>query len=144
MAKSGKIVTVAELLDLSETQEALMEMELALAWAVRRVRKEVGISQAELAKRMNSSQPRVAALENLSGRNSIELGARALLALGQTRAEIGEIIASEAKHHLREENAKPKKAAAKKSTNGRAKPPKKAKRKPAKRKAAKKRKAAAK
>ncbi|WP_293175755.1 MULTISPECIES: helix-turn-helix transcriptional regulator [unclassified Microcoleus] len=51
------------------------------------------MTQAELADKINSSQPRIAKAENGEDSVSIELLIRAILATGATPQDIGKIIA---------------------------------------------------
>ena len=58
--KSG---TVREFLGLSEIEAQMIDLHLALADAIRPLRLKVGLTQAELAGRLGSSQSRVAKME---------------------------------------------------------------------------------
>jgi transcriptional regulator with XRE-family HTH domain len=51
------------------------------------------MTQAELAEKLHTSQPRVAKVENGDASVSIELLIRAMLATGVTPQEIGQVIA---------------------------------------------------
>jgi len=84
--------SVKDLLDLSDDEAAIVEMRLRLAERVRERRRARGWTQRELAKRIQSTQPRVARLEQ--GEASIEMLIRALLALGTNRREIGRVLAA--------------------------------------------------
>jgi len=75
--------------------EALVEeMKAALGRALRRRRKSRGLSQADLARVLGSSQSRVSKLEADEPGVSLELLVRALAATGATRREIGRIMGS--------------------------------------------------
>lgn len=79
--KAGwKIGTPRDLLGLTEAEEAVIEVKLALGAAVRRIREDQGLSQVALAKKMGSSQPRVAKLENRDPEVSLDLALRGLFA----------------------------------------------------------------
>lgn len=80
----GRVSTVEELLGLSEEDMAVIEARLTLARAVRAGRTEAGLTQAELAKRIRSSQARVAKMEGGDPQASIESMIRALTAAGST------------------------------------------------------------
>jgi predicted transcriptional regulator len=67
-------------------------MRVRLAQSVRQKRRARRITQKELAKRIQSMQPRVARLEQADG--SIEMLIRALFALGSDRKEIGKLLAA--------------------------------------------------
>ncbi len=84
--------SVQEFLSLTDEEAAIVEFRVRLTRAVREKRSERGITQTELAARMQSSQPRVARLEQ--GDASIEMMLRALLALGSSRKEIGKLFAT--------------------------------------------------
>src|SRR5688572_10414601 len=94
-AAGWKVGTVQELLGLSDAEALLVEIRVALAAAVRARRTRERVSQAELAERMGSSQPRVAHLEQ--GEGTLDLLVRALLAMGATPREIGRTLATAAR-----------------------------------------------
>jgi len=58
-----KVGTVGELLELTPVEEDLIETKLRLGGLVRALRERSHLSQAALAKRIGSSQPRVAKIE---------------------------------------------------------------------------------
>jgi DNA-binding XRE family transcriptional regulator len=78
----GRVATVAEFLDLGEAEAAVVELRLELAGAVRKKRAAAGMTQAQLAKAIGSSQARVAKMEGGDPQASIESLVRALAALG--------------------------------------------------------------
>ena len=84
--------TVAEFLGLTPEESALIEIKLALSRKLRE-RRQKRMTQAQLAKKLQSSQSRVAKAENGDGSVSIELLVRAMLATGATPKEIGRVIA---------------------------------------------------
>ncbi len=90
--KGWKVGTVAEFLDLSAEESAYIEMKLALSEKLkeRRVRKK--ITQAQLAKAIESSQSRVAKMEGGDPTVSIDLLVKSLLALGVSKKELGRTI----------------------------------------------------
>lgn len=82
LRKRGIVPTAVEdLLHLSPEEIALIDLKLHLVKLVREMRKKGGITQADLARRMGSSQPRVAKIENGDPAVSLDLIFRALLAL---------------------------------------------------------------
>lgn len=91
-AKGWKFGSVAEFLDLTPEESALMEIKLALSRKLRE-RREKQMTQADMAKKIRSSQPRIAKAEQGDGSISIELLIRAMLATGMTPKDIGELIA---------------------------------------------------
>jgi DNA-binding XRE family transcriptional regulator len=90
-ANGWKIGSSAEFLDLTPEESAIVEMRLALSRRLKERRKML-MTQAELAEKISSSQPRVAMAE--SGEASIELLIRAMLATGASPQEIGQVIAT--------------------------------------------------
>lgn len=92
-AKGWKVGTAAEFLDLTPEEAALVEIKLTLSRTLRQRRQEQ-MTQAELAAKIHSSQPRIAKAENGDRSVSIELLIRAILATGATTQEIGEMISS--------------------------------------------------
>ena len=81
LEQSGwKVGTASELLGLTEAEEALVEAKLRLGDAVRALRVGSHLSQADLAKLMGSSQPRVAKLENRDPEVSLDLQMKAVFA----------------------------------------------------------------
>jgi ribosome-binding protein aMBF1 (putative translation factor) len=92
-AAGWKVGTVAEFLELTPEENALVEIKAALARSLRE-RRRVGMTQAELAAKIQSSQPRVAMAEQGDASVSIELLIRAMLATGATPQDIGRVIAT--------------------------------------------------
>jgi ribosome-binding protein aMBF1 (putative translation factor) len=81
-----------ELLRLTRGEQAIVEMRLRLSDELRSKRLALGMTQQDLAERIESTQPRVAKLER--GGASFEMMLLALLALGASRKEIGRIVAA--------------------------------------------------
>lgn len=93
LRKAGwKVGSAAEFLGLTAEEEALVAMKLDLALGVRSLRARAQVSQAELAKRLGSSQSRVAKLEAGDRSVSMELLMRALLSLGASKKQIAAMI----------------------------------------------------
>ena len=93
LEKQGwRVGTVSEFLGLSVEEARLIEIKLALSRALR-TRRSKQMTQAELARRLASSQPRVAKAENGDRSVSMDLLVRALLATGATPKEIAREIA---------------------------------------------------
>jgi alkylhydroperoxidase/carboxymuconolactone decarboxylase family protein YurZ len=91
--KGWKIGDAADFLDLTPEESVIVEMRLALSLSLKERRKKL-MTQAELATKISSSQPRVAMAESGDSSVSIELLIRAMLATGASPQEIGHIIAS--------------------------------------------------
>ena len=94
-AKGWKVGTVADFLELTPEESALIEIKLALSRRLRQ-RRNGQMTQAELANLIHSSQPRIAKAESGDRSVSIELLLRAMLATGATPQEIGNTIADSA------------------------------------------------
>jgi DNA-binding XRE family transcriptional regulator len=90
--KGWKVGTVSEFLELTAEETALIEIKLALSRNLK-ARRQHTMTQAELAEKIHSSQPRIAKAENGDASVSIELLIRAMLATGATPQEIGNVIA---------------------------------------------------
>jgi ribosome-binding protein aMBF1 (putative translation factor) len=84
--------TAQELLGLTDEEAAIVEMRVRLAARVREKRRAKRVTQRQLAERIQSTQPRVAKLEQADA--SIEMLMRALLALGANRKEIAKLLAA--------------------------------------------------
>ena len=89
--KGWKVGTVSEFLDLTAEETILIEIKLALSRHLKE-RRQKSMTQAELAEKLHSSQPRIAMAENGDASVSIELLIRAMLAAGATPQEIGQVI----------------------------------------------------
>ena len=63
LARGWAVGDARELLGLTEEEAAFVEVKLALADSLRRRRSKRGMTQAQLAKRLESSQSRVAKME---------------------------------------------------------------------------------
>jgi ribosome-binding protein aMBF1 (putative translation factor) len=81
-----------EFLGLSEDEARLIELKLALANGVRRLRERRGMTQAALAKQLGSSQSRVAKMEAGDASVSFDLIIRTLLGIGAGPADIAKLF----------------------------------------------------
>ncbi len=91
-ARGWRLGSAADFLGLTPEEAALVEMKLSLARSLRQ-RRQKRMTQAELAERLRSSQPRVAKAEGGDASVSLELLVRAMLATGATPKEIGKALA---------------------------------------------------
>jgi predicted XRE-type DNA-binding protein len=91
-AAGWKIGTVAEFLELTPEEEAIIEIRLSLSKSLKKLRKQQELSQQKLAENLNSSQSRVAKMEASDPSVSIDLLIKSLLSLGATRADIATAI----------------------------------------------------
>jgi DNA-binding XRE family transcriptional regulator len=95
LAKRGWTVgTAAAFLALTSEEAAFVEIKLALSGALRMARERAGLSQAEVARRLGSSQSRIAKMEAADPAVSIDLLLRALLALGVTKRAVARSISA--------------------------------------------------
>lgn len=92
-AAGWKVGTVQDFLDLSPEEALLIDIRARLALVLSERRKAQSLTQAELARRIRSSQSRVAKMEAADGSVSLDLLVRSLLALGTTRKELAAAIA---------------------------------------------------
>lgn len=93
-AAGWRFGTVQEFLGLTDEEAAYIEIRLELSNSLRERRAGSGVTQAEFAKRVGSSQSRVAKMERGDPSVSAGLLIRGLLATGATPQDIGAIIAS--------------------------------------------------
>lgn len=82
-----------QFLGLSDEESEFVELKLALVDGLRRRRLEQDLTQDELAKRLDSSQSRVAKMEAGDRTVTLDLLMRSLLTMGMTRREIAKLIA---------------------------------------------------
>ena len=87
-AAGWKVGDAADFLSLSPAEAELVEIRHRLAQAVRTVRAEHHVSQAQLARILGSSQSRVAKIEAGDRSVSLDLMVRALLGLGLGHQEL--------------------------------------------------------
>lgn len=92
-AKGFKVGNVQEFLNLSPDEMAFIELKLALSKKLQDYRKSKRLTQVELARRIKSSQSRVAKMEAGDPSVSIDLLIRSLFALGASRKQLSDIIA---------------------------------------------------
>ena len=92
-----KLGSAEDFLGLTAEESAYVELKLRLSQEVRDRRTELGLSQVALAKRIGSSQSRVAKMEAADATVSVDLLLRTLFAMGVTRRELARTIASEQK-----------------------------------------------
>jgi hypothetical protein len=87
LEKAGwKVGTVREFLNLTPEETAYVELKVRLAKRLQQKRRSLKLSQVDVAKRIRSSQSRVAKMEAGDPSVSIDLLVRSLIALG-TRLE---------------------------------------------------------
>jgi predicted XRE-type DNA-binding protein len=92
-ARGWRVGDVATFLDLTPEEAAFIETKLALSRSLRLHRTANGLSQAALAKRLHSSQSRIAKMEAADPTVSIDLLLRALFALGARPRDVASCLA---------------------------------------------------
>jgi DNA-binding XRE family transcriptional regulator len=92
-----KVGSTSEFLGLSSVEEELVEMKLALSARLRKTRESGNLTQTDLAKRMGSSQSRVAKMEAGDPTVSLDLLVQGLLAAGATRRQIASALSQRKK-----------------------------------------------
>ena len=91
-AAGWQVGDASDFLGLTKEEAAFVEMKLALADSVRRRRQARRLTQTQLAKKLGSSQSRVAKMEAADSSVSIDLLMRALLEMGASRAEVARML----------------------------------------------------
>jgi len=91
-ARGWRVGTARDFLGLSAEEAALVEMNVRLSQALRARREARGLSQVALAKRLRSSQSRVAKMEAADRTVSIDLLLRGLVVLGATPRDIARVL----------------------------------------------------
>jgi DNA-binding XRE family transcriptional regulator len=91
-AAGWRVGSMQDFLGLSDEEAAFVELKVALSRSLRERRAEQGLTQTELAKRMHSSQSRVAKMEAGDPSVSLDLLVRGLLATGATSRDIAAAI----------------------------------------------------
>lgn len=93
-ADGWKCGTVDELLGLTPQESAFIEMRLSLSHYLKELRTKKQLTQQALAKKIKSSQSRVAKMESGDPSSSLDLIINTLLEIGATPQEIGKVIGS--------------------------------------------------
>ena len=93
-AKGWRIGTAKDFLGLTEEESAYIELKIRLAEGLRQRRQEKGLSQVDLAAKLQSSQSRVAKMEAGDPSVSLDLLIRSLITLGASERELSRIIAT--------------------------------------------------
>jgi ribosome-binding protein aMBF1 (putative translation factor) len=88
-----KVGDAKDFLGLTDADMAVIDLRVSLAAGLRRRRLARKLSQAALAKRIGSSQSRVAKMEAGDPSVSLDLLIRSLLTSGSTNEDIAEVIA---------------------------------------------------
>lgn len=87
-----KVGTAVEFLGLSAEEARFIELKLALSRQLRERRETLKLTQTSLAKRLRSSQSRIAKMEAGDPSVSLDLLFRSLFALGTTKRDLARVI----------------------------------------------------
>ena len=93
VAAGWAVGSAAEFLAMSPEEAGFVEVKVALSLSLRRWRARQKLTQGELAKRLQSSQSRVAKMEAADATVSVDLLLRSLLKLGAKPRDIARAIA---------------------------------------------------
>lgn len=93
-AAGWRVGDAAEFLDLTEAEKKVVEIKLALAEMLRSVREEKQLTQEQLAKRIRSSQSRVAKMEAGDMSVSMDLLVKSLFAAGADQDDVARVMSS--------------------------------------------------
>jgi predicted XRE-type DNA-binding protein len=85
----------ADWLELTDVERQIVDVRVRLGREIRRRRTEAGLSQAQLAEKIGSSQSRVAKAEGMAQGIAIDLMMRAFFATGGTVDELAQAIGSQ-------------------------------------------------
>lgn len=92
-AVGWSVGSTADFLELSPEEAAFVELKIRLSESLKRRRKTQKLSQDALARKLKSSQSRVAKMEAGDPTVSIDLLIRALLATGATQRDLAKAVA---------------------------------------------------
>jgi transcriptional regulator with XRE-family HTH domain len=87
------VTDVAEWLGLSRAESDFIDIRLSLRHLVRFARERAGLTQAQAARRLKSSQSRVSKMESGDPSVSLDLLVTSALTLGATRQEVATAVA---------------------------------------------------
>ena len=91
-AKGYKVGSADEFLGLSKEELEYIELKLELSQALAIHRRQSKLTQVQLAKKLKSSQSRIAKMEKGDPSVSIDLLVKSLLAMGETKKSIAKMI----------------------------------------------------
>lgn len=93
LEKGGwRVGSADDFLDLSPEEARVVELRLALADCLREVRTKKRLTQSAVAKKLQSSQSRIAKMEAGDQSVSLDLLLRSLFTLGVTKRELARVI----------------------------------------------------
>lgn len=93
LEKNGwKVGNVADFLELSKEDSAYLELRLSMATYIKSLRKKNHLRQIDLAKRLHTSQSRIAKIESADPTVSLDLMAKSAFAMGATPKQLAKAI----------------------------------------------------
>jgi ribosome-binding protein aMBF1 (putative translation factor) len=95
-AAGWSVGSASDFLGLTPEEEQYIETKLLLSEHLREERQKKQLSQAALAKRLHSSQSRVAKMEANDPSVTVDLLIKALFAAGLTTKDVGKLLANAA------------------------------------------------
>ena len=95
-SKGWKVGTVAEFLDLADDEASMIDIRLRLGRALRVERESLFLTQAQLGRKLGSSQSRIAKMESGDPSVSLDLLVRSLLKLGARSGDVARHIGGKA------------------------------------------------
>lgn len=93
-AAGWHVGTTSEFLELTTAEAEYVEVKLALGAYLREFRRDHRWTQTQLAKRLGSSQSRVAKMEAADSSVTVDLLVKSLLSAGASTKDVGRVIAA--------------------------------------------------
>ena len=93
-AAGWQVGTASEFLELTPEEAEYVEVKLALGSYLREFRRDHRWTQTQLAKRLGSSQSRVAKMEAADSSVTVDLLVKSLLSVGASTKDVGRVIAA--------------------------------------------------
>jgi ribosome-binding protein aMBF1 (putative translation factor) len=93
-SKGWKFGSAKDFLSLTDEEAIYIDLKLRLSEGVRQRRQQAGLTQAEFAAKLHSSQSRVAKIEAGDPSVSLDLLIRSLIILGSTDRDLSRLIAT--------------------------------------------------
>jgi DNA-binding XRE family transcriptional regulator len=94
-AAGWRVGSAEDFLGLSDEEVAYIDLKMTLSQNLRQRREKAQWTQIELAKRLKSSQSRVAKIESGDPSVSLDLLIRSLFTLGVTKSDLSKMLVSE-------------------------------------------------
>lgn len=89
LEKNGwKVSSTSDFLELSEEDSAYLELRIAMATFIKDLRKKKHLRQIDLAKKLHTSQSRIAKIEAADPTVSLDLMAKSAFSMGATPKEL--------------------------------------------------------